>query len=193
MSDMAEIFDLWLQVAAAGAGGIVLGLSSVEDTLTAFGFVAETVEISRAADGPMFAAVDCIELTLGEGRVVQSVCFCGGRFEEAMVAAIMHGASDAAPDLSLGETIIRFDGHSLEWLATLPNFIESVNAASNRSGVTAIWQLIGTDHDKWLQVSVALPFGGIRAEFRLGFQKHAYESGGEVDYFLKRLTVYCPS
>lgn len=196
MSDLASVLDLWLQVTTPGgngADGVVLGTSSLADTLSALGIVAETVEISPIVGDYELASGDCFEMMLAKGRIVQSICLRGGVFREAMLAAIMHGASDAAPPFRLGATTVMFEGHTLEWLATLPNFIAIFNAACGRSGVVPVLRMTATDHDKWLLVTFSLPFGDILGEFRLDFHKHPDQSGAEVDYFLTRLTLDRPS
>lgn len=190
------VLDLWLQVTKAPLDDpdrIVLGTSSLEATLSALGIAPETIEITAIVGDYELASGACFEMMLAKGRIVQSICLRGGAFREAMLAAIMHGASDAAPPFLLGETSVVFEGHTLEWLATLPNFIAILNAACGRSGVVPVWNLSGTDHDKWLLVTAALPFGDILGEFRLDFHKHPDQSGAEVDYFLTRLTLDRPS
>ncbi|WP_137152967.1 hypothetical protein [Devosia sp. FKR38] len=196
MSDLAGVFDLWLQVTKAGGNGadsVVLGTSSLEATLSALGIAPETIEITAIVGDYELASGACFEIMLAKGRIVQSLCLRGGVFREAMLAAIMHGASDAAPPFRLGTTTVLFEGHTLEWLATLPNFIAILNAACGRSGVVPVWQLTGTDHDKWLLVTAALPFGDIVGEFRLDSHKHSDQSRAEIDYFLTRLTLDRPS
>ncbi|MBU1304568.1 MAG: hypothetical protein KKF33_03480 [Alphaproteobacteria bacterium] len=192
MSADGLAFDLWLQATTPMSNGpdsLVLGQSSLEETLAFFGIAAGPVDINPIAGGYEFASVGGMELTLAEGRIVLSICLTGGAFAEAMLAAVMHDASDAAPDFTIGSTKVQFEGHNLEWLATLPNFITTLTAAAIRSGVMPVWNLSGTNYDKWLLVSAALPFGEISGEFRLGFHKHLFEPGAEVDYFLTRLTL----
>lgn len=196
MSDLADVLDLWWHVTKPPLDNpdrIVLGRSSLAATLSALGIAAETVEITSVVGGYELASGACFEMMLAKGRIVQSICLRGGAFREAMLAAIMHGASDAAPPFRLGASTVMFEGHALEWLATLPNFIAIFNAACGRGGVVPVWQLTGTDYDKWLLVTVALPFGDILGEFRLDFHKHPDQSGAEVDCFLTRLTLDRPS
>jgi len=195
MSGGQGVFDLWLQAStppADNGAAMVLGMSSLDRAMDVLGLERDGLEVSPVADGTEWASFTeaGVGLSLGEGRVVQAISFARGAFAQAVEAAALNGASDADVDFTLGSMAIRLGDMRLQWLASLPNFIEAINIAARDSGVVPVWTLSGTEYDKWLRISVDLPLGGISAEFRLGFHKQVYEPGVRIDYFLSALSVH---